>query len=573
MFPGMLSRRAAGIAVSLAVPLLFVLAGTRTAPVVASRLTATWGGGQTAVWVQNLDPRNAALVIARFYTVPGDPPQPPVVVERRNVPPWGVTVFNSPLAEGVPGAAGNLDKYALIIESDRHVAAINVTDEPFNGSAVAYNDAPISQDVVVPLAVSNFTKQEGGTEVSSMVSVESAHPSAELQATFFSRLWSHDLINGKRIYKSQTTPPVTLNSGGRGEGGTWPLDMENDFAQGPKPERYEGSVGWLLLHAPTGNQLASQSFASLQLMNRSPAGFNSFAVSSFPGVPFDQRSNRLFVPLFRSQFFGITGISVVNPDPVNSVRLRATYYVSELSGRECVTQAGTAVAHKSDDGSEWITIGPQQNEVLYQIGRDSPATTPRIQAPGSYGDPRLFPRCFGSAVLQVDPNTSGTVIAMVNDFYVDPAKRVATADAYQAMRFEDSSVTVAVPMVVHDQTPVDGAIYPTAATGIQIMNVDETPANVSISFVRPEGAFGPATTVATRSMTIERNRAATIYTGAIPELAGQRGFRGSAVIRSAGGQRLLSTVTVVRGGRDSMSYNAFKAEFGAPSGALSSVSR
>lgn len=573
MFPGTLSRPSAGVAVAVAAALLSIVAGAPNPPAQASRLAASWGGGQTSVWVQNLDPRNAAVVIARFYTVPGDPPEPPVVVERRNVPPWGVTVFNSPLAEGVPGAAGNLDKYALIIESDRHVAAINVTDEPFNGSAVAYNDAPISQDVVVPLAVSNFTKQEGGTEVSSMVSVESAHPSADLRATFFSRLWSHDIINGKRIYKSQSTPPVSLTSAGRGEGGTWPLDMENDFAQGPKPERYEGSVGWLLLHAPDGNQVASQSFASLQMMNRSPEGFNSFAVSSFPGVPLDQSSNRLFVPLFRSQFFGITGISVVNPDPVNAVRLRATYYVSELSGRECVTQAGGAVAHLSDDGGEWITIGPRDNAVLYQIGRDSPATTPRIQAPGSSGDPRLFPRCFGSAVLQVDPASSGKVVAMVNDFFVDPKQRVATADAYQAMRFEDSSATVAVPMVLHDQTPVAGAIYPSSATGIQIMNVDETPADVSITFVRPEGAFGANTTVATRSMRIERNRAATIYTGALPELAGQRGFKGSAVIRSAGGQRLLATVTVVRGGKDSMTYNAFKAEFGAPDGALTAVQR
>lgn len=146
MFPGMLSRRAAGIAVSLAVPLLFVLAGTRTAPVVASRLAATWGGGQTAVWVQNLDPQNAALVIARFYTVPGDPPQPPVVVLSDATFPLGASPSSTPRwpkAFQVPPAT--LDKYALIIESDRHVAAINVTDEPFNGSAVAYNDAPCLQ--------------------------------------------------------------------------------------------------------------------------------------------------------------------------------------------------------------------------------------------------------------------------------------------------------------------------------------------------------------------------------------------------------------------------------------------
>lgn len=570
--PRILARAALTVAL-VAIPLCLFLAGAPARPAAASRLAATWGGGRTSVWVQNLDPRNKALVIARFYKVPGDPPDPPVLIERRDVPPWGVTVFESTLPNGQPGPAGQLDQYAVIIESDRRVAAINVTDEPFNGAAVAYNDAPISQDVVVPLAVSNFTKQEGGTEVSSMVSVESAHPSANLQATFFSKMWSYDLINGKRIYKSQPTAPVSKTSAGRGEGGTWPLDMETDFAQGAKPERYEGSVGWLLLHAPDGNQLAAQSYASLQLMNRSPEGFDSFAESSFPGVPLEERSNRLFVPLFRSQFFGITGISVVNPDPVNAVRLRATYYVSELSGRECVSQAGGAVAHLADDGSDWVTIGPQENVVLYQIGRDSPATTPRIQAPGSSGDPRLFPRCFGSAVLQVDPATPGTVVAMVNDFYVDPQKRVATADAYQAKRFEDSSATVAVPMVLHDQTPVTGAIYPTAATGIQIMNVDETPADVSISFVNPAGAFGGGATVASRSMRIERNRAATIYTGAIPEMAGQRGFSGSAVIRSAGGQRLLATVTVVRGGKDSMTYNAFKAEYGAPAGSLSSAGR
>ncbi len=550
------------------------LAASRAEPAAAARLAATWGGGRTSVWVQNLDPRNGAQIIARFYKVPGNPPEPPIEILRSDVPPWGVTVFDSTLPDGRPGPAGQLDQYALIIESDRRVAAVNVTDEPFNGAAIAYNDVPIAQEVVVPLAVSNFTKQEGGTEVSSMVSVESAHPSPDLRATFFSRMWSHDLINGKRIYKSQPAAPVSLTSAGRGEGGTWPLDMETDFVQSaPKPERYEGSLGWLLLQAPQGNQLAAQSYASLQLMNRSPEGFDSFAESSFPGIPLEERSNRLFVPLFRSQFFGITGISVVNPDAANAVRLRATYYVSDLSGKDCGAQTGGTVAHLGDDGSEWVTIGPRENAVLYQIGRPSPATTPRIQAPGSSGDPRLLPGCFGSAVLQVDPASQGTVVAMVNDFHVDPAKRVATADAYQAKRFEDSSATVAVPMVLHDQTPVSGAIYPLAATGIQVMNVDDTPAEVQVSFVRPEGGFGGGGIVASRSYRIERNRAATVYTGAIPELAGQRGFRGSAVIRSSGGQRLLATVTIVRGSKDAMSYNAFKAEAGAPAGVPASTSR
>lgn len=553
---------------------LAVLGTSEARPVAASRLAATWGGGRTSIWVQNLDPRNPAQIIARFYKVPGDPPDPPVEILRADVPPWGVTVFDSTLPDGRPGPAGQLDQYALIIESDRRVAAINVTDEPFNGAAIAYNDAPIAQDVVVPLAVSNFTKQEGGTEVSSMVSVESAHPSPDLRATFFSKMWSYDLINGKRIYKSQPAAPVSITSASRGRGGTWPLDMETDFVQTtPKPERYEGLVGWLLLQAPTGNQLAAQSYASLQLMNRSPEGFSSFAESSYPGIPLEERSNRLFVPLFRSVFFGISGISVVNPDANSPVRVRATYYVSELSSRDCVTQAGSAVAHLGDDGSEWVTIPPRENAVLYQLGRPSPATTPRIQAPGSSGDPRLLPGCFGSAVLQVDPATPGTVVAMVNDFHLDPARRVASADAYQAKRFEDSSATVAVPMVLHDQTPVVDAIYPTAATGIQIMNVDETTADVRVDFVRPEGSFGGSGIVASRNYRIERNRAATVYTGAIPELAGQRGFRGSAVIRSSGGQRLLTTVTVVRGGKDAMTYNAFKAEAGAPPGLPSSLSR
>ena len=94
MFPGTLSRPSAGVAVAVAAALLSIVAGAPNPPAQASRLAASWGGGQTSVWVQNLDPRNAAVVIARFYTVPGDPPEPPVVVERRNVPPWGVTVFN-----------------------------------------------------------------------------------------------------------------------------------------------------------------------------------------------------------------------------------------------------------------------------------------------------------------------------------------------------------------------------------------------------------------------------------------------------------------------------------------------
>jgi hypothetical protein len=532
-------------------------------PAVAARLQANWGGGNTSVWVQNLDPRRNATIIARFYEVPGDPPRPPIEIVRRDVAPWAVTIFDSPQAEGAPVAAGQLDQYALIIESDRKVAAINHTEEPFSQSAVAYTDSPIAREMVVPLALRGFSKQEGGTEVSSLVSVESVTPTQALRATFFSKMWSWELENRLRSYRFQPNAPVTIAPGGRGEGGTWAIDLDAPaFDEGPKPPRYEGSVGWLLLEAEQANKLAAQSFINLQMINSAPTGYDSFAVSSFAGIPLEERSNRLFVPLFRSRFFGITGISIVNPDANAALKLRATYYISPLSGPRCGPQTGTQVAHLGADGSDLIDIGPRENVVLYQYGRENPETTPPVRAPGSVGDPRLRPDCFGSVVLEVDPSTPGTVVAMVNDFLVRPP--VATADAYQAMRYEDASATVAVPMIRHDATRPAASLYPAAATGIQVMNVDDTPADVTVRFVEPAGSFNAGGRVGSITRRIAPYEAATIYTGAIPELAGRRDYLGSAVVESAGGQRLLASVTIARAGKDTVSYEGFKAEFGAP---------
>ena len=535
-------------------------------PALAAQLSGRWGGGNTSLWVQNLDPRSPSTVIARFYELPGDPPRPPKVVQRDNVSPWGVTIFDA------TNQGDALDQYAVIVESDRKAAAVNFTEEPFNDSAVAYTDMPISGQVIVPLALRGFTKQEGGTEVSSLVSVESVTTTTGLRATFYSRMWSWELENRLRRYSSVPNPPVTVSPTGsaglatqRGEGGTWDIDLEDPaFDEPSRPLRYEGSVGWMLLEAEPGNALTAESFASLSMMNRSPEQFDSFAVSAYPGVPIEQASNRLFVPLFRSHFFGITGISVVNPDPARSLRLRATYYVSPLSGRQCAGQAGGAVAHLDDAGSDLVTVGPRESVVLYQLGRVSPLTTPRIQAPGSTGDPRLLPQCFGSAVIEVDPATPGSVVAMVNDFHVDPSLRVATADAYQAVRFEETASTVAVPMVMHDARMPAGAIYPAASTGIQVMNVDDSPADVTLTVVAPAGAFRAGGPVASQTQRIEPYRAATFYTGFLPEITGQTAFRGSAVVSSAGGQRLAVTVTVARGGKDSVTYNGFPAPFGSP---------
>ncbi|MCB0217537.1 MAG: hypothetical protein KDH92_12925 [Chloroflexi bacterium] len=552
--------RLAGVASTLCV------LGLGLSPALAAQLSGRWGGGNTSLWVQNLDPRSPSTVIARFYELPGDPPRPPKVVQRDNVPPWGVTIFDA------TNQGDALDQYAVIVESDRKAAAVNFTEEPFNDSAVAYTDMPISAKVVVPLALRGFTKQEGGTEVSSLVSVESVTRTSGLRATFYSRMWSWELENRLRRYSSVPNPPVTVSPAGsaglatqRGEGGTWDIDLEDPaFDEPSRPARYEGSVGWMLLEAEPGNALTAESFASLSLMNRSPEQFDSFAVSAYPGVPIEQASNRLFVPLFRSHFFGITGISVVNPDPARSLRLRATYYVSPLSGRQCAGQAGGAVAHLDDSGNELVTVGPLESVVLYQLGRLSPPTTPRIQAPGSTGDPRLQPQCFGSAVIEVDPSTPGSIVAMVNDFHVDPKLRVATADAYQAVRYEETASTVAIPMVMHDARMPAGAIYPAASTGIQVMNVDDSPADVTLTVVAPAGAFRAGGPVASQTQRIEPYRAGTFYTGFFPELAGQTDFRGSAVVRSAGGQRLAVTVTVARGGKDSVTYNGFPSPSGSP---------
>jgi hypothetical protein len=134
------------------------------------------------------------------------------------------------------------------------------------------------------------------------------------------------------------------------------------------------------------------------------------------------------------------------------------------------------------------------------------------------------------------------------------------------MRLEDGHDIIAVPMVRHDASPVVDSLYPRAATGIQVMNLADTPAEVTIRFVEPAGGFGPVRQEYLQTKTVAPYQAATFYTGSVDGIRDRRDFLGSAMVRSNAGQPLGVTATIVRGGFDAVTYNGFRADLGSPVG-------
>jgi len=550
----------------------------RGGPARASHDGTMWVDGKTDVWVQNIDPEQLANIFVDFYPEAGDPPPPREVARQLQALAWPPTAlqpgnsmsFRSPAtAEGL----GELGRYAVIAHSNRCTAGISRTVEPFTGAAVAYNNIEVGNSIIVPLVALGFSQP---TDISSIISVQSTEktPRIPINATLFSKTY-HLITPGREpVYATVRNSPVAASLPDTNTGGTWFVDAAEDFALPVNPNPpgpLVGTFGWVRIQAPPGRpadpaqrfHIGAQSSLNLRTVNT--------AVSAHTAVSESHKARTLYVPLFRYGFplspWETTGISVVNPGP-SPVRVRLTYFGSDLPGHAC---QGQTVVHRDAAGQESaITIPANDSAVFFQI-KDNPDGN--IGAPGNTGDANLPLGCFGSAMIEVQNAQGGPagpndgVIAMVNDFSVDARGRALNASAFAAVRPEDTSTRVAVPMLRHDRTVEPGQTLPRVATSIQVMNVHPTdrPANVTVRFYPKARDYdaaqspGPSPVLAGPvTQAVRWRRAHTFWSGAIPGIRDQVGFEGAAVIESDA--RVAVVVTIHEFGADSVSYNGIKAD-------------
>jgi hypothetical protein len=248
-------------------------------------------------------------------------------------------------------------------------------------------------------------------------------------------------------------------------------------------------------------------------------------------VPAEQAAPKLFVPLFRNDFYGTTGISVVNPG-TSPVQVTVTYYGSPFSTAADCKENATFV-HAG--GPQTIAAG--SSGVFYQGNIAIPGT-------GASGLPK---GCLGSATIQA---TGGNVLAIVND--ADLAK--GTSAAFNAVSEAGTAKKVALPLYRNKHTGDQ------LSTGIQAMNSGTGPANVTLEIKDDKGTVISGSCGGQCTQTIAPNASYTWYPPSMSSQNQYAGNYGSATLTSTQPLAVIVNDASAIGTKDAAIYNGIKAD-------------
>ena len=385
--------------------------------------------------------------------------------------------------------------YAAIVSADRQIAAIARTDWFSSGGAAIYSNVQPGLEVSVPLAVIDYV----GT--TSLVSIQNTDTSQ--QATVTVELFSTSSPTAvlTQNYDIEPGTSITLDLG------------KNPGFVGVTPNTELGFLGSMKVSSQV--PVGVQSFVDIESSDK--------AVYAFEGVPPEQGAMTLYAPLIRKQFFGYdTGISVVNPGS-DDVDVSVEYIGGDAGGLSSC--AGQTFTHGP------VTIAGGSSSVFYQ---------------GPGGNSGLPDGCVGSAVI----SASGNVLAIVND----SLNFTEQSAAYNAVGPDLGATKVALPLARRQH--VDAW---KVTTGIQVMNVGDATANVTITFSDDQGneltgCGGPCTA------SVGSNGSHTFYPGANGLTVMPAGTFGSAVVTSDQNVVVIVNDASETGAIDAATYNGIKAD-------------
>lgn len=463
-----------------------VFGGDAAPTVYASRLAGIQGAGISGIQIQNLDASQPATIVADFYNQRGGPA---VTIQRPGVGAGAAANIYLPAENTLQNGA-----YAAIISADRQIAAIARTDWSTSGGAAIYSNVQPGTDVSLPLAAKGYYGQ------TSLVSIQNTDTSA--QATV-----------DVSLFAAGQTAPVKQSTFAIGPGTSTTLDLGKNAEFADVADGFLGSMTISSDSIPVG----VQSFIDLENQDK--------AVYAFEGVPSEQAADKLFVPLIRNNFYGTTGISVVNPG-TSPVQVTVTYIASPLTPA-CT---GTTV-----HGGGAATIDGGSSVVFYQGG-----ATPGAGAPG------LPSGCLGSATVEA---TGGNVLAIVNDADLG----AGTSAAYNAVSAAQGATKVALPLFRNKHTKDE------LSTGIQAMNIGDAPANATITFSDSTGTVISGCGADCQA-TIAPNGSYTWYPPAVAGIKDRPNTYGSATIESDQPLAVIVNDASPLGTIDSAIYNAIKAD-------------
>jgi hypothetical protein len=445
----------------------------------------------TSLFVQNLDLLRPARFEARLY--PHEIEARSRAVTRSGIAPNAHEPLDLDQIETLQE-----DAYAVVIDADGRIASAAV-HQWRDGPTAAVGQLTPGKELIVPLIVRNWVRQYSTVVVQNPD--EGAGAALDVS-----------------LYQQGVAEPVFRQQYRIDAGRAITLDLMRDEEFRDLPLHFLGSMR---LVARLDAELTAQAF--VQQTTRPGA------VYAYEALPPDAAASVLYAPLFRSDYWGYTGMNVANPN-AESVEVEITFHGSEIEGNACAGQSYIQGP---------VTIAPYSAQNFWQ---------------GDGGGHPLPRHCFGSAVISVVDSGMG-VLAIVNDSVLDGWELKLSA-AYLASSLADAAPVLAVPYVS------DHVGDWRWTSGVQIMNPSETDeAHVTMELYLLDGTR--VLPCPNCSAIVKPGGAANMVL--LPGNLGHvfAGERGSAII--TGDRPLMAIVNTFAnvepfGQRDSSTYNAIPNE-------------
>lgn len=440
------------------------------------------GPADTGFQLQSLDPTQTMTTVLDFYAAGGGAP---VMKTLPPISPLSSYNVYMPQESKLP-----LSAYASIVKSDRQMTAIVRTQWATTGATALMSSPQPSTELIVPLVMCHYHGQ------TAYVMLQNTNPNArvEPQVTLF------EFGHPSPLLRKDFQIPA---------GGFLTLDMCD------ADKVLDGRAGYALVQS--SEPIAAQAMVNFETSN---------AVYGFEGIPTELADTTLYAPLVRNNFYGTTGISVVNPGTTS------TAVTVNFAG-----SMGSCAGWTFTQGP--VTVAAGSSILFYQGGT----------LPGGPFNP-LPSSCVAAATIR---SRNGGVVAVVNDALGNPAAPTASA-AYTAIAAESAARQVAAPLFRKDH------LKARLTTGIQAMNTGSAPAHVNLRIALGGGPFVEVisgTACGGRcEATIPPGAAHTWYPGDMAAVPSNR--YGSAHLESDQPLAVIISDASANGMADSATYNGLK---------------
>jgi len=447
------------------------------------------GTGASGVQVQNLSTSESAQVTVQLWNQDGTAPIEISATGGDTVAAGAAKNYYLPIVPGLTDGA-----YAMIASADKPVAAIARTDWASTGGAALYSTVAPGTDVTIPLVVYQYAGQD------SQFSIQNTNVSGQITDVEITLL-------GRGL----ASPVATLSNQVIDAGTSVTYDVTPaEFGVASFPDTGTGTTGFVgSIRITSATELVVQSFIDI-------AG--TPGVTGFSGVATASADTALYCPLIRANYYGDTGISLVNPGGTD-VTATITFY-------------GDANSPDTGTYTQDITVGANSSEVAFQ-GCDGNSRTAGLpggsQGCGSGNPTPTNDGWYGVAAI----SATGDLLAVVNDTVFGNGWSVEAAATYNCGTAADAAQTFALPLVrsFHLQTVQ-------LTTGIQIQNTTGSDVTVSLDLINWDGTSQAASNPP--DVVVPAYGSGNYWNGTltglptVPPDAGGYGWYGSAVLTATG---------------------------------------